>query len=168
MNDDKINEGAGGMDRRTVLKRSAVVGGALVWATPVVQSIASPAFAATSPVVVGCITQKRVAVKFDGKQEPINANQCIPAGTAPGTQEGLLIGPAIINNDPVTGIDTLTFTLGVNDTFISICAIGGNVLLSLTLVSTTKNANGTTTIVFLSNAGQSDISNFSVLFGDCP
>lgn len=38
-----------GVDRRTLLKRSAVVGGALVWATPVVQSIASPAFASGSP-----------------------------------------------------------------------------------------------------------------------
>ena len=40
---------ASGLDRRTLLKRSAVVGGAMVWATPVVQSIASPAFAAGSP-----------------------------------------------------------------------------------------------------------------------
>lgn len=38
-----------GFDRRTLLKRSAVAGGALVWATPIVQSIGSPAFAAVSP-----------------------------------------------------------------------------------------------------------------------
>lgn len=35
-------------DRRTLLKRSAIVGGALVWTTPVVQSIGSSAFAAGS------------------------------------------------------------------------------------------------------------------------
>lgn len=38
-----------GMDRRDLLKRGAVVGGALVWTAPLVQTIASPAFAATSP-----------------------------------------------------------------------------------------------------------------------
>lgn len=41
------NESAG-MDRRTLIKRGAVVGGTLVWATPVVQSLAKPAFAAGS------------------------------------------------------------------------------------------------------------------------
>jgi hypothetical protein len=34
------------VSRRDMLKRSAVVGGALVWATPVVQSMVHPAFAA--------------------------------------------------------------------------------------------------------------------------
>ncbi len=46
--DENVNEPAG-MDRRTLIKRGAVVGGSLVWATPVVQSIARPAFAAESP-----------------------------------------------------------------------------------------------------------------------
>lgn len=41
------NEETTGLDRRQLIKRSAVVGGALVWATPVVQSVAAPAFAAT-------------------------------------------------------------------------------------------------------------------------
>jgi hypothetical protein len=35
-----------GMNRRDVLKRGAMVGGALVWTVPVVQSIAGPALAA--------------------------------------------------------------------------------------------------------------------------
>lgn len=34
-----------GLGRRDLIKRGAVVGGALVWATPVVQSMATPAFA---------------------------------------------------------------------------------------------------------------------------
>ena len=164
MNDEKINEGAGGMDRRTVLKRSAVVGGALVWATPVVQSIASPAFAATSPVVVGCINQKKVAVKFDGTQAGVNDNQCLPAGATESTAVGTLIGPAILNT-PTS--DTLKFTLGPGDTFISICAIGGNTLLTLVEVSRTVVAGGTE-FVFRSTVSDPNISNFSVLFGDCP
>lgn len=36
-----------GMDRRSLLKRAGLVTGALVWTTPVVQSIAGPAFAGT-------------------------------------------------------------------------------------------------------------------------
>jgi hypothetical protein len=42
MSDQLTTEGVG---RRTVLKRSALIGGAMVWATPVVQSIAAPALA---------------------------------------------------------------------------------------------------------------------------
>ena len=38
-----------GIDRRAVLRRGAVFGGALVWTTPVVQTIAGPAFAMGSP-----------------------------------------------------------------------------------------------------------------------
>jgi hypothetical protein len=36
-----------GLDRRQMIKRAALVGGALVWATPVVQSIGGTAFATT-------------------------------------------------------------------------------------------------------------------------
>ncbi len=37
------------LSRRSVIKRAAVVGAATAWATPTIQSIASPAFAAGSP-----------------------------------------------------------------------------------------------------------------------
>lgn len=40
------DEVAGGLNRRDLLKRGAMVGGALVWTTPVVQSLAGPAVAA--------------------------------------------------------------------------------------------------------------------------
>lgn len=42
-----IDDSKGGLDRRSLIKRGAVVGGALVWTTPLVQSITSPAFGAT-------------------------------------------------------------------------------------------------------------------------
>ena len=38
-----------GLDRRSVLRRGAVLGGALVWTAPAVQTIAGPAFASGSP-----------------------------------------------------------------------------------------------------------------------
>jgi len=47
----------GDLSRRSVIKRAAVVGAATAWATPTIQSIASPAFAAGSPKQCGsCIT----------------------------------------------------------------------------------------------------------------
>ncbi|HVE63892.1 MAG TPA: hypothetical protein VNB94_08845 [Mycobacteriales bacterium] len=38
-----------GISRRTLIKRGAVVGGGLVWAAPMVQTLATPAFAQGSP-----------------------------------------------------------------------------------------------------------------------
>lgn len=49
MSDDTTAE-PGGLSRRDMLRRSALVGGTIVWVTPAVQSIASPAFANGSPV----------------------------------------------------------------------------------------------------------------------
>lgn len=76
--------GDGGLDRRTLLKRSAVVGGAAVWATPVVQSLARPAFAAGSPV---CANTLRFKYEVDeggfDNGEPSGgstASQCLPTG----------------------------------------------------------------------------------------
>lgn len=46
-------EQAGGLNRRSVLKRGAIVGGAMVWTVPAVQSLAGPAFAAGTPCVGG-------------------------------------------------------------------------------------------------------------------
>ena len=162
MEDDSMSAGTGGMDRRQLLKRSAVVGGALVWTTPVVQSIASPAFAQTSPSTQGCVNARLVAVKFDGSEDTLNRNQCVPAGASLSTPLGDLIGTSTITST------TLTFTLGPGDTFISICVIGGNATLTVSETSRVTNANGSTTFTFTAAAGQSGISNFSVFFADCP
>jgi hypothetical protein len=44
-----------GLDRREFLRRSAIVGGTVAWMTPVIQSLAPPAFAhVTSPNGCGC------------------------------------------------------------------------------------------------------------------
>lgn len=37
-----------GVDRRTLLKRTALTGGAMVWTVPAVQSIVAPAFASST------------------------------------------------------------------------------------------------------------------------
>jgi hypothetical protein len=41
----------GGPNRRDVLRRGAILGGALVWTTPIVQTLAGPAFAAGTACV---------------------------------------------------------------------------------------------------------------------
>lgn len=60
---------SGGLNRRDVLKRGAAVGGALVWTVPVVQSLASPAFAAGSSAGDSCSFTLTVTV-FDGNGNP--------------------------------------------------------------------------------------------------
>ncbi len=83
--DENVNEPAG-MDRRTLIKRGAVVGGSLVWATPVVQSITRPAFAAESPA--GCSARVELATTLNGKTtcsctnfpvQPLSCCECIEA-----------------------------------------------------------------------------------------
>lgn len=51
MEEEEFNANLG-ISRRTLIKRSAVVGGTLVWATPVVQSLSAPAFAYGSPACI--------------------------------------------------------------------------------------------------------------------
>lgn len=58
MKDQELFEETDGFDRRSLMKRAAIVGAATAWATPTVQSIAAPAFAAGSPVprCTACMT----------------------------------------------------------------------------------------------------------------
>lgn len=64
-----------GLDRRTLLKRSVAVGGALVWTTPVVQSFAGPAFAAGegSPACVFYLVRYR---RSSGTKVVVHAYRC--------------------------------------------------------------------------------------------
>ena len=60
-------QGAGGLDRRSVLRRGAILGGALVWTAPAVQTIAGPAFATGTP---RCSTRLEGEVVYsDGSSE---------------------------------------------------------------------------------------------------
>lgn len=78
-----------GFDRRTLLKRGAVVGGAAVWATPVVQSLAQPAFAAGSVICVNSFRFKYELLEggggrfSNGVPDPgSTAASCLPADFA--------------------------------------------------------------------------------------
>jgi hypothetical protein len=52
-----------GMNRRDLIRRGAIVGGAAVWATPVMQSLSAPAFAQASPRPGAC--EACLASQFD-------------------------------------------------------------------------------------------------------
>lgn len=75
-----------GISRRSVMKRTALVGGAMVWTLPAVQSIAAPAFAAGSPVAPGCSVSYVVLfieceghyylVKYKGTGSSYNVERC--------------------------------------------------------------------------------------------
>ncbi len=55
-----------GLNRRDVLKRGALVGGALVWTVPAIQTIAAPAFAAGSQAPGDCVIQSGLCVPPPG------------------------------------------------------------------------------------------------------
>lgn len=69
---EEINEGLG---RRDVLKRGAMVGGALVWTVPAVQTLAGPAFAASSPAGQPCVEKTCTKVTFGGEETFLS---CVP------------------------------------------------------------------------------------------
>ena len=82
--EEQSTDGASGFDRRTLLKRGAVVGGTAIWATPVVQSLARPAFAAGSPV---CAHVYRFKYEVDESgfdngepEDGSTAAACLPEG----------------------------------------------------------------------------------------
>ena len=53
MADDSIDQNLG-ISRRDLIKRGAIIGGTLMWAAPVIQSVSSPAFGAARSVLNGC------------------------------------------------------------------------------------------------------------------
>lgn len=60
---EEITEGLG---RRELLRRGAILGGAVAWTTPVVQSLTGPAFAAASPAGQACVEQTCSRVDIPG------------------------------------------------------------------------------------------------------
>lgn len=81
-----------GVSRRDVMKRGAMVGGAVLWATPVVQSLNTPAFAQT---VYGCPCNARAcALRISGliNLEACGTPECV--ATASATASGVVGGTA--------------------------------------------------------------------------
>jgi hypothetical protein len=112
-------EGGGGLSRRDLMKRGAVVGGTVVWATPVLQTLATPAFAGT-PGEEGC-PEGKVLHKFKFDVDQITGQTSCSAGgtTSPGggcsfpgwadAEAGDCSGSSAVW-DPNTNCVTITFS----------------------------------------------------------
>lgn len=118
-----------GVSRRNMLKKSALVGGTMVWAAPVVQSFTAPAFGqdtAGTPVVDGQDISyialllncggSIYRVKFEESGGSFllecgvdfETGQCpedLPGSTASGCPAGLDAGDAVLNSDGTVTID---------------------------------------------------------------
>jgi hypothetical protein len=99
-----------GLDRRTVIRRGAILGGALVWTAPAVQTIAGPAFAAGTPCVPG------ITVFID-----TDANGRYDAGTDE------CIGTATFTNGSAQGADCCECfeSTGANAAALTVCLTNG-------------------------------------------
>lgn len=79
MTEEEQMHTGGGISRRDIMKRSAVVGGAMVWATPLVQTMARPAFAQVGTpefvnssfvaLVINCDDDDDIRVKWESNDE---------------------------------------------------------------------------------------------------
>ena len=78
-----MTEENNGLSRRDLIKRGAVVGG-VVWAAPVVSSMANPAFASSPPPPGECTDKYRFQIDygkttFDTPTDPTKGNRdCLP------------------------------------------------------------------------------------------
>lgn len=102
------------VSRRDMLRRSALVGGALVWTAPAVQTLASPAFAAGSPREENqCVVFYRFKLNVSDGAFVFEAEECggnLPGGCVPdGYGDDSRLCPTGYN--PTTG--ALTFSDGL-------------------------------------------------------
>jgi hypothetical protein len=101
-----------GPSRRDMLRRSALVGGAVLWTTPVVQSLASPAFAGSSPVPGDNPCEHRFFIKYEPLEKKFATSdgncsdsvaECESSGTIVITDSGNGAASIAIKNGPVIG-----------------------------------------------------------------
>lgn len=117
-----------GMERRSFLKRSAVVAGATVWATPTVQSLMAPAFAAGTGA---CPPANLIRFKFDITENMFDSgeaagNTCFPDLYDQATHQ--INGPGPTASIIVNGV-TITVTVtstGEMTATVSVTATGGS------------------------------------------
>lgn len=118
------DETTSGMERRSFLKRAAVVSGATVWATPTVQSLVAPAFATGTGL---CPPDRTVRFMYDvdnnvfdsGAATGGGAGWCLPDGYAdaqvavfgPGPTTSFTLGTTTYTITVVISADKMTATV---------------------------------------------------------
>ena len=136
---EEIENTTEGVSRRNMLKKSALVGGTMVWAAPVVQSFTAPAFAAGTPEIDGQAISYiallldcgggKYRVKFEESNGSFllecgvdfETGQCpedLPGSTVAGCPAGLTADDAVLNPDGSVTIDIGSCTI---DDFVVKC-----------------------------------------------
>ncbi len=136
MDDDNTSEGTGGLSRRDMLRKSALVGGTLVWVAPAVQTLAAPAFAngSTTPGDQPCKYKFGLKWNKDADDDGVHyeanyggQSSCYPVGyTGPGSGDPIALGSpgAATTSITLTGpnpdlyLGTVTASQGTGDCFI--------------------------------------------------
>jgi hypothetical protein len=135
-----------GMSRRQLVRRTAVVGGA-VWATPLILS--SQAFAASFGNCPNCPTGRLFSLRTEG---PCNCtdtnpnNACLPSNPA-GIKNGCCLIPSHIQVQCAANFSSVTYTLAAGVQFCAAGGKGGSDCDDTDTVTVTQNPNGTTTVV---------------------
>jgi len=76
-----------GLTRRDLMKRGAIVGGTLLWAAPVIQSITAPsAYAASLHACCQCARKNDTGVKC--AQDDISPSECAAQCSTPVSKKG--------------------------------------------------------------------------------
>lgn len=94
-------EGTPGLDRRKVLQRGAILGGALVWTVPAVQTLSGAAFAAGSPLCDATLTISGGPPPFCFKVEFVEdatCCNCITTLTGQGVDPGAAVVACVAQN----------------------------------------------------------------------
>jgi hypothetical protein len=145
-----------GLSRRQLVRRTAVVGGA-VWATPLILS--SQAFAASFGQCTNCPTGRLFSLRHEAPctctdTNPDNA--CLPASPA-GIANGCCLIPSRVQvscQSQGSELTSVTYTLGPGVQFCAGGGKGGPSCDDPGTVTVTPNQNGTTTVV-ISKSGLS-------------
>lgn len=139
------NNSHGGMERRSFLKRAAIVGGATVWATPTVQSLVAPAFATGTGL---CPPDRIWRFKYDvdnnmfdsGDASGGGANWCLPDGYA----DAVNSVPNVVGNVASFTVDGKTYTITItllDDKTAQVMISGGAIVEDL-VAKAGSNSNG--------------------------
>ena len=104
-----------GFSRRDMLRKTAIVGGALVWTAPAVQSLAGPAFAQTvgSPRGAEVCTYYAVSLTIQGTGSYTCADTA--GSSAPGATDCVSDPPPSASNFPAATPGGCFYVLGVSE-----------------------------------------------------
>lgn len=150
-NEKELAQGEGGVSRRDLLRRGAIVGG-LVWAAPVIQSIRSPAFAQVSPI------RRCYAIKWDPVDGCEDADGTVFCITEPPNQQTGGCDQGVT----FTSDTNWTATLPAGCELIQGCSKCAEDLCNCGAVAT-PNPDGTTTVTFFP-CGTFDVSHIELVF----